>query len=292
MKTLVIGGTGTVGSQVVAELLRQQASVRVLVTSSDKAALLPEGVEAVAGNMNEPATLPNAFDGIETVFLLNRQSHTEAAQAQFAIASAKRAGVRKIVYQSIHNVRNAPHIPHFRPKITVENVLKQSGLAYVLVSPNNFFQNDFWFARAIGDYGIYPQPIGNIGLNRVDVRDIAEVAAKVMLSDAYNGLTIPLVGPHKLTGPDTAHILSEQLGQAVRYAGNDLESWATEAKKTTPEWLVEDWKTMYRFFQDEGLRASANDLHLLTEVLGRAPRSYADFVAEHTSVFAQPVAAV
>lgn len=290
MKTLVIGGTGTVGSQVVAELLRRQVSVRVLVTSPDKAYLLPESVETVVGNMDEPGTLPNAFTGIETVFLLNRQSHTEAAQAQFAITSAKRAGVRKIVYQSIHNVRQAPHVPHFRPKITVENVLKQSGLDYVFVNPNNFYQNDFWFTQAIADYSVYPQPIGEIGLNRVDVRDIAEVAAKVMLSDAYNGLTIPLVGPHKLTGPDTARILSEQLGFDVQYAGNDLESWATEAKKTLPEWMVEDWKTMYRFFQEEGLRASADDLELLTEVLGRSPRSYADFVAEHAAVFAQPVA--
>ncbi|QIP15508.1 NmrA family NAD(P)-binding protein [Spirosoma aureum] len=291
MKTLVIGGTGTVGSQVVAELVRKQVSVRVLITSPEKAALLPEGVEFVVGNMDEPGTLPKAFADIETVFLLNRQSNTEAAQGQYAIASAKRAGVRKVVYQSIHDVRRAPHVPHFQPKITIENVLKQSGLQYVFVSPNNFYQNDFWFSKAISDYGIYPQPIGDRGLSRVDVRDIAEAAANVLLTDAYDGQTIPLVGPTVLTSAETVNILSEQLGYEIRYAGNNLDSWAAEARKSLPAWIVEDWKKMYQFFQDEGLAASAEDIALITRVLGRSPRSYEDFIAEHASVFAQPVVA-
>ncbi|WP_405514519.1 SDR family oxidoreductase [Spirosoma sp. KNUC1025] len=105
MKTLVIGGTGTVGSLVVQELLRRNQEVRVLVTSSEKAYQLPAGVEFRIGNLDEPATLPKAFDGIDRVFLLNRQSLTEVAQGMYAVFAAQRAGVSKIVYQSIHNVR-------------------------------------------------------------------------------------------------------------------------------------------------------------------------------------------
>ncbi|QDK80315.1 NAD-dependent epimerase/dehydratase family protein [Spirosoma sp. KCTC 42546] len=285
MKTLVIGGTGTVGSQVVEELVRHQVSVRVLVTSAEKAAQLPEGVEAVIGNLDQPGTLPKAFTGIDVVFLLNRQGHTEAAQGQYAIAAAKRAGVRKVVYQSIHNVRQGAHIPHFQPKITIENVLMQSGLSYVFICPNNFYQNDFWFTNAISTYGVYPQPIGDVGLNRVDVRDIAEAAVIAMLTDDYNGQHIPLVGPETLTGEVTASILSEQLDAAIYYRGNDLDVWATDARRSLPDWIISDWTKMYQFFQAQGLVASDQDIAFCTKVLGHAPRSYADFIADHLLAF-------
>ncbi len=285
MKTLVIGGTGTVGSQVVRELLKQNQSVRVLITSPEKASLLPESVEPVIGNLNLPATLPLAFEGVDRVFLINRQSLTEVAQGAYAVAAAKRAGVRKIVYQSIHNVRTGAHVPHIGTKISLENIIVRSGLDYTFVSPNNFFQNDLWFRNDIVNRGIYPQPIGGIGLNRVDVRDVAEVAAKALISDAYVGMNIPLAGPDALTGEDTARILSSTLGYQVTYGGDDLASWAEDAKGWLIDWWVADWVKMYELFQAKGMVASAEDLALLTQVLGRAPRSYADFVQEHAAYF-------
>ena len=285
MKTLVIGGTGTVGSQVVKLLLQQHQPVRVLTSSLENAARLPETVEAVIGNLNVPETLECAFAGVDRVFMLNASSQTEEKQGQNAVAAAVRGGVRKIVYQSIHNVRKSEIIPHFQPKIAIEDAIIRSGLRYTFVSPNNFFQNDFWFKEAIVQYKVYPQPIGEVGLSRVDIRDIAEVAVKVLLSDDYLEQTIPLAGPEVLTGPKIAHILSEQLGYKVKYAGNDLEAWAAQAKLSMPAWLVEDWKLMYQLFHTEGILASEEDLNTLTQVLGKPPRSYADFVKEHASFF-------
>ncbi|MGA0555478.1 SDR family oxidoreductase [Larkinella sp. VNQ87] len=287
MKTLVLGGTGTVGSQVVQELLRQQQSVRVLVTSAEKAALVPEGVETVVGNMDQPATLPPAFEGIDQVFLLNRQSHTEVAQGTYAVAAARRAGVRKIVYQSVHNVYEGFHIPHFRTKISIEKAVLWSGLNYTFICPNNFYQNDFWFKDGIVNHGLYTQPFGGVGLSRIDVRDIAEATVRVLLTDEFDGQRIPLAGPDILTADDTARILSEQLGYEVRYAGNDLESWSAQVKQWLPGWLVDDWVEMYRFFQKQGLRASDEDLAVLTQLLGREPRSYADFVSEYAGAFSR-----
>ena len=292
MKTLVIGGTGTVGSQVVKLLLQQHQPVRVLTSSLENAARLPETVEAVIGNLNVPETLEGIFAGVDRVFMLNASSQTEEKQGQNAVAAAVRAGVRKIVYQSIHNVRKSEYIPHFQPKILIEDAIIQSGLNYTFVSPNNFFQNDFWFKEAIVNYKLYPQPIGDIGLSRVDIRDIAEVAVKALLSDDYLGQTIPLAGPEVLTGPRVAHILSEQLGYAVSYAGNDLDAWAAQARLYMPAWLVEDWKLMYQLFHREGVLASEEDLNTLTQVLGKAPRSYADFVKEHTSFFSDKLISV
>jgi uncharacterized protein YbjT (DUF2867 family) len=234
MKTLIIGGTGTVGSLIVKELQRKQQPVRVLVTSAEKAALLPEGVEAAIGNTEEPGTLPKAFDGIDRVFLLNRQGPTEMAQGSYAVAAAHRAGVKKIVYQSVHNAHEVAHIPHFHAKRAIEKAILWAGLNYVFICPNNFYQNDFSIQEAIANHGLYTLPIGDTGLNRVDVRDIAEAAVRVLMTDEFDGQRIALVGPEILTGESTAQILSEQLGHDVRYAGNDLENWSAQAKQWLP----------------------------------------------------------
>ena len=284
-KALVIGGTGTVGSQVVKELLKEGKQVRVLTTSANKVAALPQGVEGVVGDLDEPNTLTAAFEGVDKVFMLNVHCHTEIEQAKNAIAAAKQAGIEKLVYQSIHRAHEYQVIPHVASKVIIEKAIVESGLNYTFVCPNNFYQNDILFKDAILQYGIYPQPIGYLGLSRVDVRDIAEAAVKAMYSDELNGMSIPLAGPDVLNGTDTARILSDALGFQVSYAGNDLVSWAEQTKQFFPAWIVDDWTIMYSQFQKRGISASAAEIELLTEVLGHAPRSYASYVREHASLF-------
>ncbi len=62
-KIVVIGGTGTVGSQTVQELLKRGAEVRVMTRSADRIASLPKGVEGVVGSMLKPESLPAVAGG-------------------------------------------------------------------------------------------------------------------------------------------------------------------------------------------------------------------------------------
>ncbi|HTK18454.1 MAG TPA: NmrA family NAD(P)-binding protein [Mucilaginibacter sp.] len=287
MKILVIGGTGTVGSHVVSHLLADGHQVRVLTTSTEKAGNLPAGVEGVIGSLEYDYTLPNAFENIEGVYMLNAHTRNEIFQGLNAIAAALRAGVSKFVYQSIHQVRGkGSHIDHFRSKIMIEDALTKSGLNYVMISPNNFYQNDLWFTQAITQWKSYPQPIGPLGLSRVDVRDIAEVVSKVMVTDRYDGQTIALAGPEILTGERTAELLTESLGYDVNYAGDDLDQFRASFSPFIPGWMLEDWAEMYDFFQKEGLAASGAELNQLTAILGRPPRTYQEFLNDHLNLFA------
>jgi hypothetical protein len=83
-----------------------------------------------------------------------------------------------------------------------------------------------------------------------------------------------------LTGEGTAAVWARHLGRDVRYGGDDLDAWAVQARTMMPDWLVEDLKVMYAFFQERGLVASAEDLAALTALLGRPPRSFETFAAE------------
>ena len=98
MNVLVTGGTGTVGSQVVRELVNRAVNVQVLTRDPAKAKGLPPGVTAVAGNLLEPTTVRHMFDGVDGVFLLNAVSTTEAHEGLMAVAGMRLAGVKRVVY--------------------------------------------------------------------------------------------------------------------------------------------------------------------------------------------------
>jgi uncharacterized protein YbjT (DUF2867 family) len=280
MKPLVIGGTGMVGSRVVAELLRRDAAPRCLTHSKEKIASLPKGVEGAVGNLDQPETLPEAFAGVDSLFLLVALSPAETAQGLAAVEAAKKAGLRRIVYMSVVLPPDSHHIPHFASKIPIEAAVRTSGLAWTILRPNNFFQNDDWLQQALQDYGVYPTPIGSVGVSRVDVRDIADAAANALLGDGHGGQTYPVCGPDAMTGDETAKVWARRLGREVRYLGDDLDAWAREAGKMMPAGLVEDLVIMWDYFQKKGLRASEADLALQAKGIGHPPRSFDAYAGE------------
>ena len=280
MKTLVIGGTGKVGSMVVAGLLKQGAMVRVMSHSPDKLKKLPTGVEGYRADLDDPDTLPAAFVGFDRVFLLNTVGPNETEEGLSAVSAAKAARVKKIVYMSVAMPAGSEIIPHFRSKLPVEKAVRESGIAYTILRPNNFFQNDLWLKDAIMQHGVYPLPIGRKGLNRVDVRDIADCAINALTRSGHEGLTYEVHGPDILTGEGIAGIYTKHLGREVRYAGDDIEAWAERSKGTMPEFMIPEMRIMYRFFQDNGMIASKEELEKTEKLLGRKPRIFEDFVKE------------
>jgi uncharacterized protein YbjT (DUF2867 family) len=280
MKTLVIGGTGTVGSLVVQGLLARNEPVHALTRSAEKAKELPKGVEAVVGDLTKPEDLEKIFQGVERVFMLNPVSMTEVHEGLSAVNQAKAAKVKRFVYMTVHNVTAAPHMPHFGSKIPIELSLKASGIPYTILQPNNFYQNDYAFKDVILQYGVYPQPIGDIGISRVDARDIADAAVIALTQNGHEGQTYILAGPDALTGARVAEIYSKHLGRKITYGGNDLEAWQKQTLNFLPAWMVYDFKLMYRQYQEKGLIATADELNRLQKLLGHPPRSFDAFAAE------------
>ncbi len=278
-KIVVIGGTGKVGSQTVQELLKRGAAVRVMTRSEKRMATLPKGVEGVIGSMLEPQSLPAVFAGADKLFLITPLDRDETVQGIDAVDAAVAAGIRHIVYLSVHHADLALTIPHFVSKLPVEGVIKASGVGYTILRPNNFFQNDMGALDAI-QAGVYPSPSGNIGMHRVDVRDIAEAAAIALTEPGYEGKTISVVGPRSWTGPQIAAALGEHLGKPVAYTGDDLNAWVSQVRAFMPGWLLRDIEIMCEHFENSGLLASQAEIDELTRLLGHAPRRYEDFIKE------------
>lgn len=279
MRVLVTGGTGTVGSHVVQALLAHGVEVRVLTRDPGKARL-PDGATAVAGNLLDVGTVRTLFTDVDGVFLLNAVSQTEAAEALMALTAMRGSGVRRLVYVSVHQVDTAPWLPHFGGKIGIEAAVKASGIDYTILRPDNFYQNDYWYKDVLLQYGVYPQPLGDVGTSRVDVRDIAEMAALALTTPGHAGQTYDLVGPEVLTGSQVAAAWSAALGKPIAYGGNDLDAFEQAAGAMLPDWMAYDFRHMYAHFQTAGLKAAPGAVARLTTALGHPPRAFADFTRE------------
>jgi uncharacterized protein YbjT (DUF2867 family) len=282
MRHLILGGTGTVGSLVVSGLLAKKEDVRVLTRSSDKLGALPTGVTGVVGDLADPTTFGGIFNDYDTLFILNGVSPTELQEGLSAVAEARRTNAKRIVYVSVHEADRGMHVPHFGAKVVIEKAIKDSGIPYAILRPNNFFQNDVWFKDALMQMGVYPQPYGDKGVSRIDTRDIADAAINALITTdkALLNRTFNLVGSRPLNGSATAEIWTNVLGRKVQYAGNYLVSWGTQASQMMPAWMVYDFKLMFEMFQAQGLLGTETQLKETRAIVGHEPRRYEDFVSE------------
>lgn len=284
MTILVTGATGAIGGQVVAQLVQRGASVHALARSPEKAKF-PAGVTTVKGDMTDVESLRAALADVDTLFLLNGAVPDEVTQALITLNLAREAGIERIVYFSVLHSDLYTNVPHFTGKHTVERMIEHFDLPATILRPAYFIQNDAGLKAAVADHGVYPMPVGGVGLSMVDTRDIAEVAALELLrrDQAPGPLpreTIDLVGPDVLTGTALAQLWSEVLGKPVQYGGDDVVAFEQRAKTFMPAWVAYDLSLMCDRFQQDGMVADAGDIERLTRLLGRPLRSYKDFAVE------------
>jgi uncharacterized protein YbjT (DUF2867 family) len=278
MKILVIGGTGNVGSEVVKELLKRNTDLRLLVRKED--ASTPGGVEVAIGDLLDPVSVEKAMDGVNKLYLLNSVSPDELTQGLIAYDLAKKLKLRHVVYHSVFRVERFKDVPHFASKLAIESALREFDIPFTIIRPNYFIQNDATLKDALTKTGIYPMPLGQVGISAVDIRDIAEAAAIALTSDGHFGKTYNVNGPEVLSGPKIASIWSRLLGKEIRYSGDDMDAFEAQMRKTAPSWSAFDIRMMFEGYLERGFVAEDADLETLTKLLGHAPRRYEDFARE------------
>jgi uncharacterized protein YbjT (DUF2867 family) len=284
MTILVTGATGRVGRHVVTQLLKRNASVRVLVRDPSKAEV-PAGVEVVRGDMLDIDALRAAFKGVRTLFLLNAVAGDEFTQALIALNIARESGVERVVYLSVIHSERFVNVPHFAVKSGAERMIEEMGFGATILRPAYFIDNELMIKDVIFNHGVYPMPIGGKGVAMVDARDIAEVAAiELVRRDLAPGKlpieTINVVGPDTLTGPGIAAVWSEILGRPVIYGGDDPTAFEQNLATFMPKWMAYEMRLMAERYVSDGMVPEAGDVERLTRLLGRPLHSYRAFAAE------------
>ena len=283
MKILVVGGTGNVGGQVVKELVKRDADIRMLLRKEGVPAM--KGVEVSIGDLLDPVSVAKAMDGVDKLYLLNAVVPDELTQGLIAYDLAKRLKLKHNVYHSVFAVERFQDVPHFASKMAIENAIREFDVPFTIIRPNYFIQNDAALKDALTKDGVYPMPLGTAGISAVDVRDIAEATAIALTSDEHFGKIYNLNGPEPLSGPKLASIWSALLGKEIRYTGHDMDAFEEQLRERAPSWSAFDIRMMFQGYLERGFAAAPGDVETLTELLGHAPRRYEDFAKETAALW-------
>ncbi|SFT96283.1 Uncharacterized conserved protein YbjT, contains NAD(P)-binding and DUF2867 domains [Kosakonia arachidis] len=282
MSILITGATGRVGRNVVKALIRRGADFRVLTRDPAKAGFA-ENVQVVKGDMLDIDSLRAASRGIKTLFLLNAVAADEYTQTLITLNIARECGIEHVVYLSVFGADVSVNVPHFAVKYGAERMLKEMDFSATLLRPTYFIDNEVTIKDVVMNHGIYPMPIGGIGLAMVDTRDIAEVAAiELMRRDRASGKlpveTINLVGPDTLTGEAAAAIWSEVSGREIVYGGDDPAAFEASMAEFMPKWMAYEMRLMAERYVSHGMLPQDGDRERLASLLGRPLHTYRDFV--------------
>jgi uncharacterized protein YbjT (DUF2867 family) len=222
---LITGATGKQGGATVRHLAgRGGLKLRALTRKPDSDAaqkLAAQGVEVVAGDLDDAPSLSRALAGVWGVFAVQNTWEAgvekEEEQGKRIAKLARDAGVKHFVYSSVGSAHKQTGIPHFDNKFRVEQTVKQLGFpSHVILRPVFFMENlpSPWFLN--GDKlvtALKPET----KLQMVAVDDIGKFGAKAFAeADQLAGAEIDIAGD-AVTMPEAAAAVTALLGKTVTY---------------------------------------------------------------------------
>jgi len=229
MKILVVGATGVLGRSVVRRLLAAGVAVRALArTPKHAAGLANQGAEVVEGDLVDAGSLERACAGTDRVLaaahsLLGRgryrSDRVDGAGHRALIDAARAAGVERFVYTSAANASHDHPVDFFRTKAAIEDYLRTSGIAHVILRPTAFMEHHVHEfngksvlatgrARLIGT--------GEKKRNFVAADDVAQYAVVALTAEPMLSQPIEIGGPANLTNREIAELYARTAGVPLR----------------------------------------------------------------------------
>jgi uncharacterized protein YbjT (DUF2867 family) len=227
------------------------------------------GIRWTQADLSEPASIDGLFSGVKAMFLLTGNDPDMARLQITAIAAAAGAGVESVVKLSALGASDHSRLPIGRLHYEAEAALTASGMRWTMLRPHVFMQNLFGQASSIAHTGRIVGASGDGRIPFIDTRDIAAVAAVALTGPGHDGQKYILTGPEALSYYDIARILSEVIGRPVEYHDRFDEA--------------RDRNTLAAHQRAGGKTAMVHDT--VRRILGRDPRSFAEFARDHAGVF-------
>lgn len=275
---LVTGAGGKTGQAVIQALAGKGEAVRAFVHREAHAENVKAlgAQEAVVGDLRDEAALRRALDGARAIYHICPNVNPEEPRiGELVIAAAREAGVERFVFHSVLHPQ-IEAMPHHWNKLRVEEALFESGLTFTILQPSAYMQNLLAGWQRIVDEGVLrnPYPV-ETRLSLVDVDDVADAAALVLVEPGHEGAIYELVGTPALTQAEVAEVFSRQLGRRVRAESESVESWEQRSRAAgLSEYALETLIRMFRYYERYGLVGNPSVLGWL---LGRAPTSLDEF---------------
>jgi uncharacterized protein YbjT (DUF2867 family) len=284
---LITGATGQVSGALIRALAgASDSKLRALVRDPSKgAALQRQGIEVAVGDLDEPESLPAAFDGVSDLWLLNAVSPRQPENSMNAVWAAKRAGVERVVRMSAIGAAHDAPTRNGRLHALSDAELAASGMMWTVLRPHFFMQNLLMVAPSIAQQGAFYWDMGEGKLGMIDVRDIGDFAARVLMSPPaqHHGKTYTLTGPASISMREVAAQLGQGIEKPVSYVAVPHEAARQGMLQNgMPAWvanLLVEYGTAYT--ENWGNFTTPH----IQELLGRPARSVLDFARDHAAAF-------
>ncbi len=242
---LVTGATGKQGGALIHELAGKGFRLRAMTRRPDAEAaqkLRAAGVEVVAGDLNDEASVKRALGGAWGVFAVQNTWDAgvegEETQGKRLARLAKDAGVQHYVYASVGSADRHTGIPHFDNKARIEDTVRALKFpSYAIYRPVFFMENLTSPGFLNGD-AIYSAVDPATVLQMIAVADIGKYAARLFVdAERLNGREIDIAGDAR-TFPQTAEVLGRAFGRPIKYVPVPLE----EVRKKSEDFAIMlDW---------------------------------------------------
>lgn len=226
MSLLIIGGTGTLGRQIVLQALTKGYPVRCLVRNFRKANFLKEwGVELVYGDLSRPETIPPCLKGISAIIDASTSRPTEQDSLKQVdwdgklclIEAAKAANIQRFIFFSAQNAEQFENIPLMKLKYGIEGRLKKSEIPYTIFRLTGFYQG------LIEQYAIpilENLPIWitneNTSVSYMDTQDIAKFCLRSLQLPQTANQTFFLSGSKGWVSSEIISLCEQLAGQSAK----------------------------------------------------------------------------
>lgn len=226
MSILIIGGTGTLGRQVVKQALNEGYDVKCLVRDFRRSAFLQKwGAELVYGDLSIPSTLPLALKDISTIIDTATVRPTNNYTAELVdwrgkialLEAAKLVNIKKFISFSVLNANKNSSIPLLDLKLKFEDIVKQSGLNYTIFQCSGFFQGIIsQYALPILENDTIWVKSDSPSVAYLDTQDASRAVIKSLKDSEYNNKTISLIGEKFWTSKEVIELCERLSGKTAK----------------------------------------------------------------------------
>jgi uncharacterized protein YbjT (DUF2867 family) len=285
-KILITGAGGKTGMAVCAALIEKGAALRAWVRRGAYTAPLRQiGVDDfIVGELLDVSLAGQAMRGTRAVYHIPPNMHPDELRiAENLIRAARSNEGLRFVYHSVLHPQ-AEEMPHHWQKLRVEERLFTSGLDFTILQPAVYMQNLLGYWQSIERDGVYGIPYSiDASLSQVDLGDVAESVAKVLLEESHSYAIYELCGPEALSAREAAQRLSRYLGKPVEAIEIDRDAWQRNMLAGgMSEYAVNTLLKMFLYYEKYGMRGNPNVLRML---LGRNPTTFDEFLTAEIQKF-------
>ncbi|MGF6156107.1 NAD(P)H dehydrogenase (quinone) [Ensifer sp. KUDG1] len=243
---LVTGATGQLGKLVLDQLLASGvAPSRIIATSRDTAKLadyIARGFQARVADFDDPASLDQAFAGADRILIISTdaldQPGKRLKQHLAAVAAAKKAGAKHIVYTSMPSPETSV-IPFAPDHLGTENAIKATGIPYTILRNGWYMENLFMALPHALETGQWYSSSGEGRLAHIARADAAKAAAAALASSTGESHTYTLTGGELRSTDEIAALVAKATGKPLNVVHISDEALAGGLKSAgLPDFLI------------------------------------------------------